>query len=171
MIYWTAVKTGYREDEMRKLRKWNLYLDDKQPVVGLKARLNKNKCKGEVPIPQDLVIALKKYVADLEPNDLVFPMPLTSGSVVDMLRKDLEGAGIPFELPGGEVIDFHSLRATAICWWLVHDGLKPKQVQILARLKGLRMVERYSRNWRIEDFSWLDRSPKLVTGKILKRAG
>jgi hypothetical protein len=28
MIYWTAVKTAYRERELGKLRRWNLYLDE-----------------------------------------------------------------------------------------------------------------------------------------------
>jgi integrase len=170
IIYWTAVKTGYRESELKKLRRWNLYLDETPAVICLKARDTKTKTKGEVPIPRDLAVALKKYAADLEPGDRVFPFPETSGSIVDMLRRDLEGAGVPWKLPSGEVVDFHTLRATCITWWLDVDGLKPKRVQVLARLKGLGMVQNYSRNLRIEDFEWLDKGPRLVSTRRRKRS-
>jgi integrase len=162
LIYWTAVKTGYRESELKKLRKWNLYLDGKPAVVGLKARHNKNKQKGEVPIPNDLAAALKKHIANLEPDDLVFRFPSTSGSVVDMLRKDLEGAGISWKLVSGELIDFHALRATAIVWWLTVDRRTPKEVQVLARLKSISMLDKYTRNFKLEDFRWLNRGPNLM---------
>jgi integrase len=115
-----------------------------------------------VPISSDLAKTLKRYAADLEPEDRVFPFPATSGSVVDMLRRDLAGAGIPCKLPGGEVVDFHAFRSTFITWALDVHGLRPKRVQVLARLKTLAMVQNYSRNMRIEDFDWLDKGPKLV---------
>jgi integrase len=170
IIYWTAVSTGYRESELKKVRKWNLYLDETPAVICLKARDTKNKTKGEVPIRRDLAAALKKYVADLEPGDRVFPFPATSGSIVDMLRRDLARAKIPWKLPSGEVIDFHSFRATFITWALDVYGLSPKRVQVLARLKGLAMVQNYSRNLRIENFGWLDKGPKLVNSSKRKQS-
>jgi integrase len=171
MIYWTAVRTAYRQSEMKALRRANLYLDEKPAVICLKARFTKNKTDGEVPIPADLAKALKKYVAGLEPNDRVFPFPRTSGSIVDMLRRDLTGAGVPWKLPTGEVVDYHTLRTTAITWWLDVDGLTPKRVQVLARLKTLALVQNYSRNLRIEDFGWLNKGPKLANLRPKKRAG
>ena len=170
MIYWTAVKSAYREGELAKLRVWNLYLGEPAAVIGLKARDNKNKTKGEVPIPRNLALALKHHVKGRDPEDKVFPFPETSGSIVDMLRRDLESAGIPWRLPGGEVVDFHTLRSTAITWWLDVEGLKPKRVQVLARLKGLGMVNNYSRNLRLDDFGWLDKGPKLVAGRRKRSA-
>jgi hypothetical protein len=83
----------------------------------------------------------------------------------------LEGAGIPWQLPGGEVVDFHTLRSTCITWWLIHDRLTPKEVQVLARLKTLALVQNYSRNFRIEDFGWLNDGPKLVDPTPQTRAG
>jgi integrase len=170
LIYWTAVKTGYRQSELKQLRKGHLFLDDTPAVVSLKARHTKNKTDGEVPIPQDLAAALKKYIAHLEPNDKIFWFPTTSGSVVDMMRRDLKGAGIDWKLPTGEIIDFHSLRSTAITWWLDVDGLRPKRVQVLARLKTLALVYNYSRNLRMEDFSWLEHGPKLVSTRKRRKA-
>jgi site-specific recombinase XerD len=166
LIYWTAVKTAYRQSELKALVKGNLHLDTKPAVVSLKARFTKNKTEGEVPIPTDLADALRKYVADLEPTDKVFKFPHTSGSIVDMLRRDLNGAGIEWKLPTGEVIDFHALRSTAISWWLDVEKLSPKRVQVLSRLKTLALVYNYSRNLRIDDFSWLESGPLLVDGSI-----
>jgi integrase len=174
MIYWTAVKTAYRKTELSKLRVANLHLDEKPPCISIKARHAKNKTAGDVPIPNDLAVALKKYVKDrqLEPHDKLFVFPLTSRGVLSMFRRDLKEAGIEATLPTGEVIDFHALRSTAITWWLDVDGLSAKRVQILARLKTLGLVAKYSRNYRIADFGWLNKGPQLVTKKkARKKAG
>jgi integrase len=162
MVYWTAVKTGYRQNELRNLRVFNLKLDERPPAICLKAEFNKNKRKGAVPIPNDLAKALRQYVQGKKLTDHVFPMPRTSGSVVDILRLDLQGAGIPWKLASGEVVDFHAFRSTAITWWLVVDGLLPKVVQVLARLRTLALIQNYSRNFVIDDFTWLNKGPKLI---------
>jgi integrase len=125
----------------------------------------------EAPIPSDSAKALEKHAAKLEPMDRVFEMPATSGAIVGMMRGDLTAAGIEWKLATGEVRDFHTLRSTAITWWLDEDGLPPKRVQVLARLKTLALVYRYSRNLRIEDFSRLDKGPKLVGSIEAEPAG
>jgi integrase len=169
MIYWTAVSTGYRVGEMRAMIRANFYLNERPPVICLKARHTKNKTNGEVGINGDLAAALKKYLAGLGPTDKVFPFPATCGSVVDMLRRDLDGAGVVWDLPTGEIVDYHTLRSTYITWLLEVYGLSPKRVQVLARLKTLSQVQNYSRNLRIEDFGWLSKGPKLVA-QARKRA-
>ncbi len=60
------------------------------------------------------------------------------------------------------MVDFHTLRSTAISWWLDVDKLSPKRVQTLARLATLTLVYKYSRKWRIGDHEWLDKGPTLV---------
>ena len=47
-------------------------------------------------------------------------------------------------------------------WWLTVDRRSPKEVQVLARLKTLALVQNYSRNFRIEDWDWLNKGPTLV---------
>jgi hypothetical protein len=54
--------------------------------------------------------------------------------------------------------------------WLTIDGRTPKEVQVLARLKGLSMVQNYSRNFRLEDFDWLDKGPVLVPKSKRRRS-
>lgn len=165
MIYWTAVKTGYRKTEMMKLRVRDSHFGTTPPCISIGASTAKNKTAGEVPIPADLAAALKKYIKGKESDERVFRFPATSRSVVNMFRRDLTGAGIEWNFDGDDdprTIDFHTLRATAICWWLEIDGLRPKRVQILARLKTLALVDKYSRNLRLEEFGWLNKGPKLV---------
>jgi hypothetical protein len=50
-------------------------------------------------------------------------------------------------------------------WWLDVDGLSPKRVQVLARLKTLGLVAACSRNMKIEEYTWLNKGPKLVAAE------
>lgn len=170
LVYWTAVKTGFRRGEMMSMRKAHLLLDQSPALVCIKAADAKNKTRGMVPIPADLAAMLRPYVADLDAADLVFPFPTSDRGVIDMFRRDLKGAGIPWQLETGEIVDFHTLRSTAITWWLDVDGLSAKRVQVLARLKTLALVANYSRNYRMEDFGWLNKGPKLVSKPRRKTA-
>ena len=167
MIYWTAVKTGFREGELRSMRCGQVHCELTPAIVSIGADKAKNKTSGDVPIPKDLALALKKYIGKRSPGEALFPFPISNHTIVDALRSDLTEAGIPWELETGEVIDFHALRSTAITWWLTVDRLPAKKVQVLARLKTLAMVDKYSRNYRIDDFGWLDKGPRLVTKKAI----
>ncbi len=164
LICWTAVKTAYRKSELISLRVKNIHFDSKPPCISIKARNAKNRTAGEVPIPTDLAVALKSYVKGRDLDERLFPFPATSRSVLRLFRRDLDGAGIKWDFgtDNPETVDFHTLRSTAITWWLDVDGLTPKRVQILARLKSLHLVAKYSRNLRLADFGWLNKGPKLV---------
>ena len=131
LLYWTAVKTAFRKSELASLRVSNLRLDAEPPCVEIKARNAKNRTAAAVPIPDDLAIALAEHVKGMDLTDKVFGFPSASGSVVTMLRRDLKGAGVAVNLGEREVRDFHTLRTTAITWWLVVDRVVPKEVQLL----------------------------------------
>ncbi|MGC4031359.1 MAG: site-specific integrase [Tepidisphaeraceae bacterium] len=161
MLYWTAVKSGYRQGELRSFRVRSLKLDINPALIGIKAGDAKNETKGAVPIPQKLAIALRQYVEGRDSDEPLFPFPATNHGIVEIYRKDLEGAGIRWDFgdDNPETIDFHTLRSTAITWWLEEDKLTPKRVQVLARLKTLALVGTYSRNFRLDEFGWLDDGP------------
>lgn len=167
LLYWAAVKTGYRQGELRRLRVRNIFFDAKPIQIVIKAGDAKNRTKGAVPIPDDLAAKLEAYVKSREGDELLFPFPATNHGIVDMFRRDLTGAGIRWDYgkESPETVDFHTLRSTAITWWLDVDGLPPKRVQILSRLKTLALVASYSRNMRLEDFSWLNNGPNLSPSK------
>lgn len=173
MIYWAAVCTAYRQNELRSLRRGQLFLDDDPPTIDLLAKDAKNRTAAATPIveppPGDFAAALRGYVAELHPSAAVFRFPAQRHSIVDMMRRDMDGAGISHEWQSGEVVDFHTLRTTAITWWLDEYGLPAKRVQILARLKTLALVGRYSRKLRLESFEWMKQGPRLVAAGAKER--
>jgi integrase len=164
LIYWTAVRTAFRLNELRSLRVRNLLRDAKPIQIVIPPGVAKNRIRRSVPIPTDLATALRAYVSGLDGDDRIFPFPTSNHSVLEMFRRDLDGAGIRWNFgdDSPETIDFHTLRSTAITWWLDVDGLTPKRVQILAGLKTLSLVAAYSRNLRLDEFGWLNKGPKLV---------
>ena len=161
VLYWTAVLTGFRKSELESLRRYQLFLSDQPATIDIKATDAKNRTAASVPIPEDLAAALREYTSTLHPASRVFWFPSSRHCVIDMFRRDLEGAGIEHTWQTGEVADFHALRSTCITWWLDEFGLSPKKVQVLARLKTLSLVSRYSRKFRLDSYGWLDQAPKL----------
>lgn len=161
LIYWTAVKTGLRFSELKSLRRTNLQLDVKPATVMIEAGFAKNRTEWKIPIPSDLAAALRDYTARLHPAAPVFPIP-QHPTAIKFYFRDLVGAGISRKT-GAETLDFHSLRHTAITWWLAVDRLSLKEVQFLARLKTLALVERYSQYYRPDQFPHLDASPSLIS--------
>lgn len=164
LIYWTAVKTAFRQKELRSRRCGNVRLGQVPPVITIKAAESKNGKDASVPIPTELATALRKHIGKRGPAEPLFWMPKSNHTIVETLRHDLEGAGIPWQLDTGEIVDFHTLRSTAITWWLIEDRRPPKEVQVLARLKTLSMLDKYTRNYHLQEFGWIDEGPRLTTG-------
>ena len=160
MIYWTAVSTAYRQNELRSLKRANFYLDEQPPSIALKAHKAKNRRDGDVPLAGELAAALFDHLGVLHPTAMAFWFPSSARNIVEMLRRDLRGAEIEEKNDHG-LIDFHSLRHTAITWWLDEHELNPRRVATLARLGNLELVMRYSRRFRLEDTDWLDRTPVM----------
>jgi len=162
ILYWLAISTGYRQAELASLKVCQLFLDEDPPTVDIAAKDAKNRTAGSVPIPGEVAEALAEYVKGKKQGDPVFILPRQRQSIVKLFRADLKGAGIDETNDAGERLDFHAMRTTAICWWLDVYGLSAKRVQILARLKTLSLVERYSRRLRLSsDVSWLDKAPTM----------
>jgi integrase len=135
-------------------------LDERPVMVRVDARHAKNRRSARVPIPADLAAALRMHAARMMPEARVFAtMPQSRGRIVEVLARDLAGAGI--EQTRDERVDFHSFRATAITWWFTAYGLTVREVSELARCLP-RTAERYARNYRPERFEWLSRGPGLA---------
>ena len=172
LVYWTAVMTAYRQNELRTRRVDSLILDTTPARIAIRARHAKNREKGAVAIRAELAEALKAYVQDRDPDEPLFPFPATNHGIVEMFRKDLTGAGITWDFgkDSPDTIDFHTLRSTAITWWIDTPGMSVKKVQVLARLKTPGLVAAYSRNYRLDDYTWLEQGPSLVAPVTPKQA-
>lgn len=115
-LYVVALATGFRASELASLEG-----EDFQPTwVRLKAENAKNRKAVNQPLPQGL--RLPKWKGQIWPG-------YWYTKAADMLRADL--GDVPVETRDG-ILDFHSLRATAITRW-VKAGLPPDQVKVLAR--------------------------------------
>jgi len=168
MLYWVAVCTGFRMQELAGLLGASFKLDQDPPAVVCSAAYAKNARARSVPLPVEIAQALEPYLAARPPADWAFDMP-GKASVLRRFKEDLIVAGLATKLQGkiltandlGEVLDFHSLRHTAITWWLDEYELSVRKVQELAGLSSLQLVARYSRRFHHHDFSWLERAPRI----------
>ena len=132
LIYRTAVETGLRAGELQTLRVAGLEsLDGERPTVRVRAIDSKHRREDLLPLRPELARALLAHTSGRGPWEPVFPLPKAWRSA-EMLRADLDAAGIAHEDESGRVVDFHALRTT-FCTMLARAGVAPKVAQRLAR--------------------------------------
>jgi integrase len=120
MLYAVACATGFRAEELACLRPSNFDFTGAAPLACLGAWQTKNGKDAQQPLPSELVSALREYLGG-RPADL----PLWHGTwyqkAAEMLRIDLEAAGVPYvvEGPDGRKLyaDFHACGTrSSRCW-------------------------------------------------------
>ena len=124
-----ALGTGFRAKELRTLTPERFNLDSDTPTVLGKSCYTKNGKEAVQPLAASLAEQLRPWLAGKAPGRPVFDG--MTKRTADMLRFDLEAAGIPYETDSG-VADFHSLRGDFISY-LVSSGASVKTCQTLAR--------------------------------------
>ena len=129
MLYMVALGTGFRSNELRTLVPERFHLDDDPPNVVVRAAYAKNGQEATQPIPTALADRLRPWLAFRAPMKPVFEG--MTKRTADMIRFDLEAAGIPYETSEG-VVDFHASRGSYITH-LVSSGASVKTCQTLAR--------------------------------------
>ena len=72
-IYITAYYTGLRRRELGNIRKSNFRLEASPPTVTVEASIAKNRKKDVLPLNEDLVDMLKKWMHGFEDDQLLFP--------------------------------------------------------------------------------------------------
>jgi len=110
-------------------------------MVVVEAGTSKRRRRDEQPLQPDLVEILRAYLADKPAGKLLWPGSW-KGRAAEMLRIDLEAAGIPYINDAGEYADFHAQRHTYITVAAKH--LPPKMAQALARHSDSRLTDRYT---------------------------
>jgi integrase len=110
IIYFTAARTGLRQEELRQLTWADLHLDAAAPFVVVRAATAKNKTEERVCLVPEIVEALRAFrPAHFAPGDLVFPRGIPRAS---RLKVDAERNGIAYKDESGRYADFHALRYT-----------------------------------------------------------
>ena len=146
-LYLAAMTTGFRSSELASLTPASFVLDAEPPTVVLAAGDAKNKRTVTQPLPEETAQALRGFLAGKAERELLWPGAWPKRGA-DMLRMDLEAAGIPYVVEGPDgplYADFHALRHSFIAM-LDRGGVTLKQAMQLARHSDPKLtMARYGR--------------------------
>jgi hypothetical protein len=137
LCYRLAVVTGLRYSEIKSLTPEAFDGD----TVTIQAAYAKNGQTATLPLPPDVASDLAEWVQDMPSGSPIFPLP---GRGADMLKIDLQAAGIDYRDASGLVFDFHSLRCQTATL-ADQAGCSPRVVQRLMRHSTLELTGRYTR--------------------------
>jgi integrase/recombinase XerD len=145
ILYHLAMATGFRAAELASLTPESFQLSGDSPTITVRAcysKRGKRSGRDDVqPIRRDVAELLQGWLAGREPHKPVLAVP---EKTAELLRADLERAGIPYRDEKGRVVDFHALRHSYITM-LVRRGVNPKLVQKLARHSTITLtLDRYT---------------------------
>ncbi|MFC1706240.1 tyrosine-type recombinase/integrase [Planctomycetota bacterium] len=140
-VYALAVGAGLRRAELGGVRRCD-FEDSEASRIHLPAWLNKSERDQWVPLLEETVAVLRKYLADYPgaPSAPLFPSRFFPRKKT--FDADLRAAGIPKHDARGRVVDLHALRTTFITWLAV-SGVHPKAAQLLARHSSIELTMRY----------------------------
>ncbi len=132
LIYKTAILTGLRQDELRRLQVNHLSLEGDVPhlrLIGGHAR--KQKKDTVLPLLPRHAEELKKWVMETgkTATDKVFNVPEKPNKI---LRRDLKMAQIPYKDAEGRYFDFHSFRHCTDTY-LNAAGVAPSVIMLFMR--------------------------------------
>ncbi len=143
LIYRLALETGLRLNELRSLRKVDFDLKAKKSTVTVRAAYAKNHRADTLPLREDTAELIRDHLATKMPTAQAFSIRkwIRAG---DLIRSDLQDAGIPYRDASGRVVDFHALRHTFITN-LANGGVHPRLAQKLARHSTITLtMDRYT---------------------------
>jgi integrase len=159
MIYFTAARTGLRQEELKQATWGDFHLDAKVPYVVVRDCVAKNKKEESVQLVPEIVEALTAYrPANWRATDLVFPHGIPRAL---RLRKDAEANGIPFLDELGRKVVFHSLRDT---WatFLQRNGLAQRFAMKLMRHSDIRLTSKvYTDEMQLPIYDAIKNLPRL----------
>ncbi len=133
-LYSTALGSGFRAKELSCLTPGHFHLTGDNPHVYLSAGETKNGKAVEQPLPPDVAAELRVYLADRPEREKIWPGTWWTRAA-DMIRIDLEAAGVPFVIQGRDgplYADLHALRHSFVAL-LDQSGASLREAMQLAR--------------------------------------
>ncbi len=156
LLYRLAVETGLRRDELKSLKRSSFDFDD--CTVTVEPGYTKNKKLAVLPLRKDTAALMRESLSDRLPGAPAFNVP---AKAANMLRKDLEAAGISYVDEAGRYADFHALRHSTGSL-LAASGAHPKVVQSLMRHSDINLtMSRYTHIFRGQESEAVEGLPDL----------
>ena len=126
MLYTVAAYTGLRASELASLTRHSFRLDDETPTVTVKAAYSKHHRQDTLPLHPSLVALLRPWLQERTSAEMAWPGKWAeSRHAGQMMKADLESAGIPYVDAHGLYADFHALRHTFITN-MMKAGINPR---------------------------------------------
>lgn len=154
MLYAVVMGTGFRARELASLTPLSFVLDSSVSVVTLPARTGKNRKPIAQPLPPDLVETLRPFLDGKPSKEPVWPGPWWQ-KAAEVLRIDLEAAGIPYTVEGPDgplFADFHALRHSFIAL-MDKSGVTLKEAMALARHSDPKLTLKVYGKARLQDLA------------------
>ena len=161
LIYRMAAETGLRASELASLTVRSFHWDSL--TVEIQAQDEKKGEGSFQPLRPETAAEMQHYLSNKLPGAKVFE-GLTSDHTADMMREDLEAAGIDYIDAGGQVFDFHALRGQ-YGTLLAHAGVHPKTAQKLMRHSDINLtMNLYTHTLRGQEADAVNSLPDLSVG-------
>ena len=160
MLYRLAVETGLRASELRSLTRESFHLEGEEPIVTAIRDVTKNRQTACLPLRPTTAAELMTILSNKLPATRAFNMP-KADVVIDMLRVDLDDAGIVYKLDEqrGLVADFHSLRHTCGTF-LAAAGVHPKLIQTIMRHSTITLtMDKYTHAFKSDEVEAVAKLP------------
>lgn len=157
MLYLVAAYTGLRAAELASLTTGSFDLAAGRVTV--LAGYSKRRRRDEQPLRADLVELLREFLKGKTADSRLWPGTWYRRAA-EVLRVDLEAAGIAYRDDRGRVVDFHALRHTYITS-LHRGGTYGKILQEMARHSTPMLTARYTHVEMNDMQAALDALPKL----------
>ncbi len=166
-LYLAAMTTGFRAGELSVLVPERFALGADPPTIVLRPEDTKNGQGVVQPIPPEVAEALRFYLQGKPARVAVWPGSWVE-KPVEVLRRDLDAAGIPYVVEGADgtplYADFHALRHTFIAL-LDKAGATLKEAMQLARHSDPKLTMAVYGRAQLHDLgAAVDRLPSMIDG-------
>ena len=159
IIYFSAARTGLRQEELRQLVWSDVRLDCEMPQIIVRAETAKNKREEPVCLVPEIVEALRLHrPSDFRPGALVFPNGIPRAS---RLKVDAERNGIQYRDELGRYADFHALRYTWATFIRKH-GIAGDFARKQMRHQTMRQTDGYTDETQLPIYEAIKGLPRLL---------
>jgi len=160
LLYKFAVESGLRRNELRTLTVSSF--DWQACTVTVQAGYSKHRREDVLPLRKETAEELRAFLAGREPGDKVFGgrYKLLSKRTAEIVRADLEAAGIEYQDAPGRFRDFHALRHTTGSW-LAACGVPLTTIREIMRHGSLAVTSRYAHSLRGQAAKAIEGLPDL----------